>query len=67
MPIDIHIANFVFSCLSEQNRVTDHRINKTLHELESVLDGAALPEFIQALRVEEQTDLLMAMNEEMTQ
>lgn len=47
-----------------QNRVTDHRINKTLHELESVLDGAALPEFIQALRVEEQTDLLMAMNDE---
>ncbi|KAF9930693.1 hypothetical protein FBU30_000154 [Linnemannia zychae] len=48
-----------------QNRVTDHRINKTLHELESVLDGTALPEFIQALRVEEQTDLLMAMNDEM--
>ncbi|KAF9124089.1 hypothetical protein BGW39_008483 [Mortierella sp. 14UC] len=48
-----------------QNRVTDHRINKTLHELESVLDGAALPEFIQALRVEEQTDLLMAMNDEL--
>ncbi|GJJ68110.1 peptide chain release factor 1 [Entomortierella parvispora] len=47
-----------------QNRVTDHRINKTLHELESVLEGDALPEFIQALRVEEQTDLLMAMNEE---
>ncbi|KAF9433280.1 hypothetical protein BGZ76_009659 [Entomortierella beljakovae] len=47
-----------------QNRVTDHRINKTLHELESVLDGSALPEFIQALRVEEQTDMLMAMNEE---
>ncbi|KAG0343783.1 hypothetical protein BG004_004995 [Podila humilis] len=47
-----------------QNRVTDHRINKTLHELDSVLDGASLSEFIQALRVEEQTDLLMAMNEE---
>ncbi|KAF9962098.1 hypothetical protein BGZ70_008135 [Mortierella alpina] len=47
-----------------QNRVTDHRINKTLHELESVLDGESLPEFIQALRVEEQTDLLMAMNED---
>ncbi|KAF9090224.1 hypothetical protein BGX23_006151 [Mortierella sp. AD031] len=49
-----------------QNRVTDHRINKTLHELESVLDGAALPEFIQALRVEEQTDLLMSMNEDLS-
>ncbi|KAF8932216.1 hypothetical protein BGZ52_010692 [Haplosporangium bisporale] len=47
-----------------QNRVTDHRINKTLHELESVLDGESLPEFIQALRVEEQTDMLMAMNDE---
>ncbi|KAF8939403.1 hypothetical protein BGZ58_009844 [Dissophora ornata] len=47
-----------------QNRVTDHRINKTLHELESVLDGESLPEFIQALRVEEQTDMLMAMNDD---
>ncbi|KAF9200406.1 hypothetical protein BGZ49_009369 [Haplosporangium sp. Z 27] len=47
-----------------QNRVTDHRINKTLHELEGMLDGETLPEFIQALRVEEQTDMLMAMNEE---
>lgn len=44
--------------------MTDHRINKTLHELESVLEGDSLPEFIQALRVEEQTDMLMAMNEE---
>ncbi|KAI7829466.1 peptide chain release factor RF-1 [Gamsiella multidivaricata] len=47
-----------------QNRVTDHRINKTLHELEGMLDGESLPEFIQALKIEEQTDLLMAMNEE---
>ncbi|KAG0053147.1 hypothetical protein BGZ83_001619 [Gryganskiella cystojenkinii] len=48
----------------KQNRVTDHRINKTLHELESVLEGDALPEFIDALRVEEQTDMLMAMNDD---
>ncbi|KAG0245405.1 hypothetical protein BGW41_000032 [Actinomortierella wolfii] len=47
-----------------QNRVTDHRINKTLHELESVLNGEALLEFIQALRIEEQTEMLMAMNDE---
>ncbi|KAF9362953.1 hypothetical protein BGX34_005196 [Mortierella sp. NVP85] len=46
-----------------QNRVTDHRINKTLHELEAVLDGESLPEFIQALKIEEQTDMLMALNE----
>ncbi|KAF9157678.1 hypothetical protein DFQ26_008476 [Actinomortierella ambigua] len=47
-----------------QNRVTDHRINKTLHELEGVLNGESLLEFVQALRVEEQAELLMAMNEE---
>ncbi|KAF9970075.1 hypothetical protein BGZ73_007323 [Actinomortierella ambigua] len=47
-----------------QNRVTDHRINKTLHELESVLNGEALLEFVQALRLEEQAEMLMAMNEE---
>ncbi|KAF9116901.1 hypothetical protein BGX27_008985 [Mortierella sp. AM989] len=47
-----------------QSRVTDHRINKTLYDLEGVLNGEALSEFIQALRVEEQTDMLMAMNEE---
>ncbi|KAI1310565.1 hypothetical protein EDD11_003680 [Mortierella claussenii] len=47
-----------------QNRVTDHRVNKTLHELEGVLNGEALPEFIQALKIEEQTDLLMAMNDD---
>ncbi|KAG0260581.1 hypothetical protein BG011_001799 [Mortierella polycephala] len=46
-----------------QNRVTDHRINKTVHELEAVLDGESLPEFIQALKIEEQADLLMTMNE----
>ncbi|ORZ24969.1 protein release factor class I [Lobosporangium transversale] len=46
-----------------QNRVTDHRINKTLHELEGVLNGEALSEFIQALKIEEQTDMLMAMND----
>ncbi|KAF9997217.1 hypothetical protein BGZ65_007197 [Modicella reniformis] len=47
-----------------QNRVTDHRINKTLHELEAVLDGESLPEFIQALRIEEQSDMLMCLNED---
>jgi peptide chain release factor 1 len=44
--------------------VTDHRINKTLHELEAVLDGESLPEFIQALKIEEQTDMLMTLNED---
>ncbi len=33
-----------------QNRVTDHRINLTLHELTKVLDGAIDP-FIEALKV----------------
>ena len=36
-----------------QGRVTDHRINLTLHKLEKVLSGEALDEFIDALIVED--------------
>ena len=32
-----------------QGRVTDHRINLTLHKLDTVLEGTALDEFIDAL------------------
>ena len=36
-----------------QGRVTDHRINLTLHKLDKVLNGEALDELIDALIVED--------------
>ncbi|MGH7917887.1 MAG: peptide chain release factor-like protein, partial [Candidatus Binataceae bacterium] len=42
-----------------QSRVTDHRVNVTLHQLEQVLDGA-LDTLIDALSTKEQTALLSA-------
>ncbi len=42
-----------------QNRVTDHRINKTLYQLESVLDGE-LDEFIDELATTDQAERLRA-------
>ena len=46
-----------------QGRVTDHRINKTLFQLEQVLDGD-LDEFIEELAAFDQTQQLQAMGEE---
>ena len=43
-----------------QNRITDHRINLTSHNLEVVLQGA-LDEFIDALSLDEQTARLQAV------
>ena len=40
-----------------QNRVTDHRVNLTLHRLESVMDGD-LDELVEALRTYRQAELL---------
>jgi len=40
-----------------QNRVTDHRINLTLHKLDRVLDGE-LDEMIAALRTHRHAELL---------
>jgi peptide chain release factor 1 len=45
-----------------QGRVTDHRINLTLHKLEKVLQGDALDELIDALIVEDRM-LKLATNE----
>jgi peptide chain release factor 1 len=44
-----------------QGRVTDHRINLTLHKLDAVLDGVALDEFIDALITDHQASQLAAM------
>ena len=43
-----------------QGRVTDHRINLTLHELPQVMEGEALDEVIDALVTEHQAELLAA-------
>ena len=47
-----------------QGRVTDHRINLTLHKLDAVLEGAALDELIDALITEHQASQLAAMEED---
>ena len=44
-----------------QGRVTDHRINMTLHKLDSVMDGQALDELIDALVTDHQAGLLADM------
>jgi peptide chain release factor 1 len=43
-----------------QGRVTDHRINLTLHKLPQVMEGDALGELIDALVTEHQAELLAA-------
>jgi peptide chain release factor 1 len=45
-----------------QGRVTDHRINLTLHKLDQVLDGSALDELIDALITDHQANLLAEAN-----
>ena len=45
-----------------QNRVTDHRINLTLHKLDEVLSGEALDEIIEALMAEDQAERLIAVD-----
>ncbi len=46
-----------------QGRVSDHRINLTLHKLDQVVAGDALDELIDALVTDEQTSQLAAMSE----
>jgi peptide chain release factor 1 len=43
-----------------QGRITDHRINLTLHKLPQVIEGEALEEVIDALVTEHQAELLAA-------
>ncbi|MEQ9518885.1 MAG: peptide chain release factor 1 [Parvibaculum sp.] len=47
-----------------QGRVTDHRINLTLHKLDKVLEGGALGELIDALVSEDQAAKLAALGED---
>ena len=46
-----------------QNRVTDHRINLTLHRLPEILEGTGLGELIDALIAEDQAKRLAALGE----
>jgi peptide chain release factor 1 len=46
-----------------QGRVTDHRINLTLHRLPEILEGPGLVELIDALIAEDQAKRLAAMDE----
>jgi peptide chain release factor 1 len=46
-----------------QGRITDHRINLTLHKLEAVLEGAALGELVDALVAEDEAERLAGLEE----
>src|SRR5262245_27566746 len=46
-----------------QGRVTDHRINLTLHKLPEVLEGAGLTEIIEALVSEDEAERLAGLEE----
>lgn len=45
-----------------QGRVSDHRINLTLHKLDDVLSGAALDEIVDGLISEEQAEALASLD-----
>ena len=45
-----------------QGRVTDHRINMTLHNLDGVLSGEALEDITEALIAEDQASALASMD-----
>ena len=46
-----------------QGRVTDHRINLTLHQLPQILEGAALDELVTALIAEDEAERLAHIDE----
>ena len=47
-----------------QNRVTDHRVNLTLHKLDRVITGEALDEIIEVLIAEDQAERLASLGDE---
>jgi peptide chain release factor 1 len=46
-----------------QGRITDHRINLTLHKLDEVLEGAKLGEIVDALIAEDEAERLAGLEE----
>ncbi|MBB3764889.1 peptide chain release factor 1 [Sphingomicrobium lutaoense] len=47
-----------------QGRVTDHRINLTLHKLDAILEGSGLAELTEALIAEDEAQRLAGLEEE---
>eukprot|EP01027_Heterolobosea_sp_BB2_P002093 GEZU01003147.1.p1 GENE.GEZU01003147.1~~GEZU01003147.1.p1 ORF type:complete len:478 (-),score=105.04 GEZU01003147.1:78-1511(-) len=47
-----------------QERITDHRVNLTLHGMEKMMEGELLDEFIEALQLDAQTEQLAAFSAE---
>ena len=47
-----------------QGRVTDHRINLTLHKLDAILEGPGLTELTEALIAEDEADRLASLDDE---
>ena len=47
-----------------QGRVTDHRINLTLHRLPEILEGPGLDELVSALLAEDQAQRLASLDEQ---
>ncbi len=47
-----------------QGRVTDHRINLTLHKINQILAGEALDEIVDALTAQDEAERLAALNED---
>ena len=45
-----------------QGRVTDHRINLTLHKLEEFMQGEIFDEFVENLNLQAQEELLENLN-----
>jgi peptide chain release factor 1 len=46
-----------------QGRVTDHRINLTLHKLDQILEGPGLGELVDALIAEDEAERLAGLEE----
>jgi peptide chain release factor 1 len=46
-----------------QGRVTDHRINLTLHKLDAILEGPGLGELVDALVAEDEAERLSSLEE----
>jgi peptide chain release factor 1 len=46
-----------------QGRVTDHRINLTLHKLDQILEGPGLGELLEALAAEDEAERLAGLDE----
>ena len=46
-----------------QGRVTDHRINLTLHKLDAILEGPGLSELVEALVSEDEAERLAGLDE----